>query len=731
MEKIIKNDMNPKMILKSFFGYDSFYQLQEEIVGSVLNRLDTVVIMPTGAGKSLCYQIPALIFSGLTVVISPLISLMKDQVDSLKELGISATFINSSLNFEEYNHNINLIRNGKIKLLYLAPESLIKVDIMGLLNFVKPDCFAIDEAHCISAWGHDFRPEYRQLSIIKKQFSNSVIIALTATATKIVREDIKKSLNLLNVKEFVASFNRPNLFISVIPKKDPFNQTIGFVEKFKDKSGIIYCFSRKQVDNLYENLHRLGYSVKPYHAGLSSEEREKNQELFIKDDIQIIVATIAFGMGINKPNVRFVIHYDLPKSIESYYQEIGRAGRDGLPSECILLYSSGDTIKIKYFIDQKEEEEHKKVALRHLSDMVKFAESRLCRRLLLVTYFGENYSKKNCEHCDNCTKTRENEVDLTEFAIILLDCIKNTGFKFGINHIVDILRGSNNKKILEYNHNSLKNYGSGKNLSKDQWLHIGRLLTSQNILMVDIEDYGKIKFTKKTLDVINGTYKVMGELSQDENKVIQKDDILDYDENIFDILRRKRKDIADSNNLPPYIIFHDSSLIEMAHYLPATKEQFGQITGVGNTKLEKYGDFFLLEIRNYLKNNPDKKSKEIKKEVKPTIQIRNEDAKHNITSRMFETGIPIEKIVSDFDIKYDTVIDHFYRYLQEGKCFNKDILSISKLNDDKKNKIVEAFYQLGTEKLKPIYDYFSGEIDYNELKIIRNFVLNERIKKQM
>src|ERR671923_2826901 len=401
----IDHILTPAYILKNTFGYDTFRPLQFEVIENVLAGHDTLAVMPTGGGKSLCYQIPSLLFNGLTVVVSPLISLMKDQVEQLRAVGVPALFLNSSLAPYEYQENMEYVKRGEVRLLYVAPETLLTPRILSLLASVNVDLLTIDEAHCISEWGHDFRPEYRQIVEIRKRFPNAVCLALTATATARVRQDIRTTLKFTTTNEFIASFNRENLYIEVVNKRDPIGQTVQILERFKDQSGIIYCFSRKQVDELAAYLASKGYSVRPYHAGLEDSERRRNQEAFIRDDAQIIVATIAFGMGINKPNVRFVIHFDLPKSIEGYYQEIGRAGRDGLPAQCILLYSYSDAAKINYFIDQKERNEQR-VAIEHLNAIVRYAEDEItCRRKPLLNYFGESISADNCASCDNCTST--------------------------------------------------------------------------------------------------------------------------------------------------------------------------------------------------------------------------------------------------------------------------------------------------------------------------------------
>lgn len=601
-------------ILIKVFGYRSFYPMQEEIISEILNKKDCLIIMPTGGGKSLCYQIPALIFDGLTVVVSPLISLMKDQVDNLNELGIQACHLSSSVALDEYNQSKGEILSGKIKLLYSAPETLMKPHFLSFLKQVKPVFFAIDEAHCISHWGHDFRPEYRQLSRLKTFFPKAHIAALTATATKPVREDIKKSLNLTEPIDFIASFDRPNIFLDIKEKNKPFDQTLEFLSKFNNQSGIIYCFSRKQVDELYEKLYKLNYSIKPYHAGLSNDERKINQELFIKDDIQIIVATIAFGMGINKPNVRFILHYDLPKNIESYYQEIGRAGRDGMPAHCLLLYSYGDTRKIQYFIDEKEDLKQKSIALKHLKDIIKFAESRLCRRYLIIRYFGEDYRKIKCGHCDICVKSEDNieKIDITDQTKLILETVKSTYSRFGATHITNILRGSNDKKIAQYKHANLVVYGKGKEYSKEYWQNIIKQLINQGYLFKDIDDFGIIKPGVKSDDVLRHNEKVFGlPLSEKEsikNQIADKKSMV-YDEELFEELRKKRKELAYRQNVAPYIIFPDATLISMAFSYPKTYEELSKITGVGKVKLEKYGDIFLLLIKQYLLRNQQKNVK--------------------------------------------------------------------------------------------------------------------------
>jgi len=588
-----------KALLKDVFGYDTFRPLQEEIIAHTLGKGDALVVMPTGGGKSLCYQIPALLSRGLTIVVSPLISLMKDQVDQLRECGVPAVFLNSSLTAAEYRHHAGQVRSGEARLLYLAPEALLNPRTLELLSSLAVDAFAIDEAHCISAWGHDFRPEYRKLAEVRAAFPRAVCTALTATATPRVREDIKTSLRIDETNEFIGDFNRPNLFLEVAEKVAPLQQILGLLRKYPNESGIIYCATRQQTDDLYGALRKKGYAVKPYHAGLSEEERIRNQDLFTRDDIQIIVATIAFGMGINKSNVRFVIHHDLPQSLDAYYQEIGRAGRDGLPAHCLMLFSYGDIHKIKYFIQQKNDHEQI-VANMLLSTLLGFAETDLCRRIALLQYFGETGVPAHCGMCDNCLMDGKDQVDITIPAQMFLSCVKRTGELFGAGHIIDVLRGSKSQKVLKFGHDDLSTYGIGTRYTAAQWRHLSRQFAHQGLLTHELE-HGGMKLTPKAWEVLRGKDLVMGRLeeSSDDLRRVRETQETDYDPALFDLLRKKRKEIADQANLPPFAVFHDRTLREMAACLPVTRESLGQIYGIGSAKIEKYGPIFLGIIRDY------------------------------------------------------------------------------------------------------------------------------------
>ncbi|MEX2604734.1 MAG: DNA helicase RecQ, partial [Gracilimonas sp.] len=587
-----------KTTLKETFGYNTFRPLQEEIISQVIKGNDALVIMPTGGGKSLCYQIPALLFDGMTVVVSPLISLMKDQVEQLREYDINAVHLNSSLSPEAYGYNRRQVLQGKAKLLYIAPETLLMDKTKELLKDINVDLFAVDEAHCISEWGHDFRPDYRELARVRKEiFPDATCIALTATATPRVREDIKNTLEFRESEEFIASFDRPNLFMKIADKEDPTNQVLDFLYTRKNQSGIIYCISRRQVDELAQELDDEGYSVKPYHAGLSDRERAVNQRQFIRDNVQIIVATIAFGMGINKPNVRFVVHYDMPQNIEQYYQQIGRAGRDGLRSDCVMLFSYNDRHKIKYFINKKEDKE-KEIAQKHLDDLVNFILTKKCRRIPLMRYFGEEYPNDECGMCDNCISKDDDVEDYTLQAKKLMKCISDLEEGFGKTQVINVLRGSGAQKVLELEHDKLDSYGTGKEWSKNQWEQLSRMLIRQDYLSKG--EHAELKLEEKSHAVLTGKENVFGTLdrtatamSSEEAARVTSEVEAQYDEDLFEILRKERKKLADEKGIPPYTIFPDTTLMEMAYYLPRDKDHLLALYGVGEVKLNKYGSIFI------------------------------------------------------------------------------------------------------------------------------------------
>jgi ATP-dependent DNA helicase RecQ len=718
----------PASILKETFGYDTFRPLQSEVIENILERRDTLAVMPTGGGKSLCYQIPSLLFDGLTVVVSPLISLMKDQVEQLRAFGVPSLFLNSTLSPLEYQENMDYVRRGEAKLLYVAPETLLTPRILSLLDSVQLDCLTIDEAHCISEWGHDFRPEYRQLVAVRKRYPKAVCLALTATATSRVRQDIRTTLKFSTTNEFIASFNRENLYIEVLPKRDAYAQTIEMLERYKDQSGIIYCFSRKQVDELSAYLKLRGYSVRSYHAGLEDTERKRNQEEFIRDDAQIIVATIAFGMGINKPNVRFVIHFDLPKSIESYYQEIGRAGRDGLPAHCLLLYSYSDVAKINYFIDQKQGSE-KRVAIEHLNAIVRYAEDeRTCRRKPLLNYFGESYAAESCSACDNCTSAPTPLTDITIYAQKFLSCIKRADEKFGAGHIVDILLGLKNEKVLRWEHDKLSTYGVGTELSKKQWMHIARQLLSMGYVKQEGE-FHTLSLTAKALDALRKREPIFGVLQEAERakKEVKKKAEIEYDSALFALLREKRKAMADEIGVPPYVIFSDKTLVEMAASYPQSMSSLLKISGVGQVKLRQYGETFLEVIRTYCEKHGLKENSNHRATPNSSAKRKQTGEYYTLPPRTlmiaeaFDSGDTIQTLMERHQVTRGTIIEHLTQYLMTGHQLHNGngLQSLGAVDSSRQQAAFAAFDELGPALLKPVHEKLNGALNYDELRILR------------
>lgn len=707
-----------KSILKAKFGYTEFRSFQEDVISNVLNKKDTLAIMPTGGGKSICYQIPALIFGGLTVVISPLISLMKDQVEQLKGLNIEAVFLNSSLKKRGYNKNVELVRAGKVKLLYCAPETYMLESTQELLESVSVHCLTIDEAHCVSEWGHDFRPEYMKIASTRSKFPNAVCLALTATATPKVQNDIINSLGLKEYDKFIASFDRSNLFLQVVPKVDPIKQTLDFLKSHRKQPGIIYCFKRKQVEQLCEELQKHGYSARPYHAGLSDKEREQNQELFLKDDVQIIVATIAFGMGINKPNVRFVIHFDLPKSIESYYQEIGRAGRDGLRSDCLLLFSYTDIAKFKYLLKKKEDKE-KNIAEKQIDSLVEYLEFQGCRRVPLLRYFGEEYEDHQCgTMCDNCNAQAIGETDISEYAYKYLYCVKETEQEYGLSYVTSVLRGNKDQKIIKNGHDELKSYGTGKNLQRNQWAVIARQLIDQEFMSWEQDD-DKLVLSTKGKNFLYDKHPLQGKLneeSEEEKETDKKQDATK--EQLFEVLNELRKELADENAIPPYAVISEQSLHGMCENPPHDKNSFLEIPGLTEFKWNKHGKKFIEAIR---KASPNLASKNGSNNGNTP-----DSNKFMQIGEKYNKGVPIREIADEFELEYTTVLDNLYHYIQSGGKLNKiDWLAQRILGKEKLEKVTQAYDTLGCKSLENVYEHFDGSINLDHLKIIRLYYLNE------
>jgi ATP-dependent DNA helicase RecQ len=704
-------------ILKHQFGYDSFRLHQQAAIEAVLNKEDVVVLMPTGGGKSLCYQIPALMSDGLAIVVSPLIALMKDQVDALKNVGIEAAFLNSTQTATQQVEVFRDIRSGKLKLLYVAPERILQTNDQ-FFEFIKStdvSLFAIDEAHCISSWGHDFRPEYGQLARLKKEFPQVPMIALTATADKLVRNDIIEKLGIPNAKVLVSSFNRPNIKYIVEPKRNSYGRLLDYLEERKEDSGIIYCLSRNSVDSLAEDLRSEGYSALPYHAGLDKQTRDRHQDAFLNDEAKIMVATIAFGMGIDKSNVRFVVHMDLPKNIESYYQETGRAGRDGLPSEALLFFSTADVIKLKGFVEVEGNSEQTEVMLKKLDRMADFGALKTCRRKFLLNYFSEGLDE-DCDNCDNCGTSFE-KFDGTIIAQKALSAVVRTGQRLGLAYLVDFLRGSKSQKLWE-EHKRLKTYGVGADVSKEEWFQYFRDLIAQGFLRQKEGNYPTIALSEKGWEVLRGNTTVeLFRITEPEagKQASEPAEQLPYFKDLLDELKQKRTAFARAENLPPYIVFSDVSLIEMATYLPQNETEMLRISGVGDMKLEKYGEDFLVTIRDYCERNDLSsrirfKTRERKRKQR-TNRNANGDDTFTVSLKMFRSGKSPAEIAESRGLALSTIEGHLARFVATGEVQLDEIVPPHKIEPIRR-AIVDLNAETGIGPVKELLgdDYTYGEI---------------------
>ena len=710
-------------LLKEHFGFTSFRPLQEEIIRDALAGRDVVALLPTGGGKSLCFQLPALARPGLTVVVSPLIALMKDQVDALQANGIAATFLNSSLSAQESQARLRGMHRGDYQLLYMAPERLMLPGSLTDLQRWQVNLLAIDEAHCISEWGHDFRPEYRRLVELRERFPSFPIMALTATATGRVRDDISTLLKLQNPACDVASFNRPNLTYRVQAKANPVEQVLAFLRAQPQESGIVYCQSRKTTELLAERLQAHGIKALPYHAGLTPEERTRNQELFLRDDMQVICATIAFGMGINKPNVRFVIHYDLPKNLESYYQETGRAGRDGLPSECVLLFSAGDAVKQQRFINEKPGIQEQQIARAQLQQMVQYAECPTCRRVELLQYFGDTYTSTNCGSCDNCLSPRDT-FDGTESAETLLSCIETiyetSGFSVGLNHIIAVLTGANTEKIRRWRHNQLPMYGQGKTHSRPAWAAMARELIRLGYIRQATEAFSVLEITEQGRAFIQERHTIMLTTPIIEPSCkTQPTEELARDESLFDRLRQLRKTLADERDVPAYVIFSDVALRQMAQDYPANEQEFLLISGVGIRKLEEFGAAFLAEIAEYVESNPRQSFSKTSTVPVPSApkpgKLKPLSSTIQETLRLFQRGFSVEHIADQRRLAASTIYGHLEQAIQAGESIDINRL----LTPDQQAQIATAFAQTGLGNLTGAKELLGDLYDYNQLRLFR------------
>jgi ATP-dependent DNA helicase RecQ len=736
-------------LLKQYFGFTSFRPLQEEIIRDSLAGKDVFALLPTGGGKSLCFQLPALASDGLTVVVSPLIALMKDQVDALQAAGVAATFLNSSLSTEESRKRLRGLHNGEYRLLYAAPERLMLSGFLSDLQRWNVQLIAVDEAHCISEWDHDFRPEYRQIADLRGLFPTVPFMALTATATERVRADIVTHLKLRDPQIYVASFNRPNLTYRVIAKNKPYDQLLDFLRARPKESGIVYCQSRKTAERVAANLSEDGVKARPYHAGLTPKERSDHQEIFLRDDVRVICATIAFGMGINKPNVRFVIHYDLPKNIEGYYQETGRAGRDGLPSECVLLFSAGDVVKQTQFIDEKPSAQEQKVAREQLQQMVHYAECAGCRRVELLAYFGEEFSsvrssgresaqisagegksqsrltsaatgEENCGACDNCLSPRQT-FDGTLAAQKFLSCVyrirERSGFDFSINQVAEVLTGSNTQNVRKWQHETISTYGIGKDRSAFEWKAIGRELIRLGLVEQRLE---KFKFS-----VLNLTNEGLAALKQRTKITLTKPVTaperavshvgeISCDEALFDRLRELRKRLADERDVPAYIVFSDVALRQMARNYPANERDFARISGVGEKKLHEFGAVFLAEIAAYLQTNARQIFADESFTAPPVRKSSLNDTARE-TLRRFRAGARAEDIAATRQLAVSTIYGHLATAVEAGEAIDLDQLASAAAQAE----IAAAFARTGWGNLVGARELLGEKYDYGLLRVYR------------
>lgn len=717
-------------ILRNVFGYQYFRGEQESIISHILADGDALVLMPTGGGKSLCYQIPALIREGVAIVISPLIALMQDQVSALQQFGIRAACLNSSLTFDQALMVSRQLRQGDLDLLYVAPEKLMTPRFLEFMDTTQIALFAVDEAHCVSQWGHDFRPEYVKLSILHQRFPTIPRIALTATADDITQRDIITHLGLDNAKVFIAGFDRPNIRYRVVPKKNPNQQLLKFLkeEGHYGDAGIVYCLSRKKVEKNAAWLSKQGWLALPYHAGLDSEVRKQNQTRFLREEGVIIVATIAFGMGIDKPNVRFVAHLDLPKSLEAYYQETGRAGRDGLPANAWMSYGLQDVVMLRQFVKKSEaDEQHKRIEQHKLESMLGYCEMTTCRRQGLLSYFGDHLPEP-CGNCDTCLEPVATW-DGTEAAQKALSCIYRTGQRFGVHYLIDVLLGKTNERVEKFRHDRISTFGIGKELSQEQWHSVFRQLIARGFATVDVEAFGSVQLTENARPILRSEQRVHLRKELKPQKIKDKKakytrtlrkDFVGTDKILWEALCTKRIELASAQNLPPYIIFHDSTFEDMVLQRPHTFAEFAQLSGVGTKKLEHYGQIFIDVLDAHVLEYGD---------TPPTTAITEPNTDDNdetilsstaeITLEAFNQGLSPEQIAAQRELKPSTIYEHLSKIIELGRL---ELRQVVKLKEEEIHDIEDKLLERPAEEqhtLKPVFDAFDGSYNYGILKCVK------------
>jgi len=695
-------------VLQSTFGYPEFRHHQQSIVDRLIAGEDAVVLMPTGGGKSLCYQIPSIVRDGVGIIVSPLIALMQDQVTALQQLGVKSAFLNSSLDHFESQEVETKLLNGEIDLLYVAPERLMTERFLNLLSRSPIALFAVDEAHCVSQWGHDFRPEYIKLSVLHERFPQIPRIALTATADEATRQEIITRLALDNAECFVSGFDRPNICYRVAENTGNARDALyRFIKnEHENEAGIVYCLSRNKVEQTAEWLSDKGLTALPYHAGLSQKIRQQNQHRFLTEEAVIIVATIAFGMGIDKPDVRFVAHLNLPKSIEAYYQETGRAGRDGLPSDAWMMYGLQDVLMLKQMMESSEADEtHKRVERHKLDSMLGFAELTTCRRQSLLGYFGDQLEEP-CGNCDTCLNPVETW-DATEAAQKALSCVHRTGQRFGVTYLTDILLGKNNDRVKSFGHDQLGVFGIGKELDVKQWRNLFRQLIARNLLTVDVQGHGSLLLHENCRPILKGNQSLhlRKQVVQDKNRK-KKSKVPVADSQLWEALRATRKRLSEELDVPPFVIFHDATLMDMIDRMPLTHEQMSRVSGVGATKLENYGDVFLAVIREHHDN---------------AVSTSKSDTVDE-TFQLFKCGMDAESISLQRGLSLATVYSHIAQLIQQQYMPVNDAISLSA---EEIKTIQNVIIELGDEaqRLKPVFEYFDGQYDYNMLRCIKASVV--------
>ena len=715
---------SPQQILQNLFGYETFRPLQQEIIERLVNGGDALVLMPTGGGKSLCYQIPALARPGVGIVVSPLIALMQDQVDALKQLGVRAAYLNSTLDYDSARCVEYALQQGELDLLYVAPERLTTEGFLSMLDQAPLALFAIDEAHCVSQWGHDFRPEYIQLSVLHERFPQIPRIALTATADQRTRQEIIQRLNLGSANTFLNSFDRPNIRYRIAQSggQSGKQQLLKFIRmEHPGDAGIVYCLSRRKVDEVASWLAEQGLTALPYHAGLPGSVRAENQSRFLREESIIIVATIAFGMGIDKPDVRFVAHMNLPKSLEAYYQETGRAGRDGEPANAWMLYGLQDVITLrKMMADSDASESHKRIEQYKLDAMLGFCEQVSCRRQALLHYFDEVLAEP-CGNCDNCLETVETW-DATVAAQKALSCVHRTGQRFGVNYLIDVLLGKDNDRICKFGHDRLSTFGIGNDLTNEQWRNLFRQLVSNGLLDVDIEGYGGLRLTEKCRPVLRGqqTLILRKALKKSKTERAGKSKRSRFsrpaEQALWDALRQKRSELAKEHAVPPYVVFHDATLMEMVEYRPENMQQMSHISGVGELKLERYGQEFLDLLKEF--ESPDLPKRAAAGTAIYTEESAAKSDTIDETLKLFLSGYDVARIVQHRGLKDDTIYNHLAQAIEAGEI---DVMDVLGLEQSKIDQIKDALLEEGEEaiRLKPVFDALGGEYCYGVLRCVR------------